>query len=244
MGFSQWTENFDSGTAIPAGWAVINNGDPEGWEITTDASNAQSADNYATIHWGSNAHDDYLITKAINVQAGISDRISFYVKSDLDFYAEDYNVLLSTTDQTAGSFTTTLQATQKAPDTWTKVILSLSAYVGQTVYVAVHATDTDQFYLFADTFVVDSAPNLSVAGSGVKKDQMQIYPNPFSDTVNISDISNVRSISIIDVSGRQVKTIENPTSSMQLGELNLGTYLLKVTMKDGSIHTSKIIKNK
>lgn len=158
--FGQWVEDFDSGTTLPTGWVVINDGDTNGWAFGMPGSgSAQSGANVAFIDYDSNtAHDDYLITKAIVVQQGISDRISFYVKSRSSSYPENYEVLLSTTDQTKAAFTTVLQAEQKAPASWTKKTFDLSAYVGQTVYVAIHATDTDQFQLYADSFVVDSEP--------------------------------------------------------------------------------------
>ncbi|SFN26850.1 Por secretion system C-terminal sorting domain-containing protein [Chryseobacterium oleae] len=157
--FGQWTETFDSGTALPAGWAVINNGGNNSWDIRMpNIDVAHSATNVAGITYNSTAHNDYLITKSINVQAGISERISFYIKSGSTTFLENYEVLLSTTDQTQSAFSTVLQATAKAPAVWTKKTISLSAYTGQTVYVAIHATDTDQLYLFADSFIVDANP--------------------------------------------------------------------------------------
>ncbi|MBB4805002.1 hypothetical protein HNP38_000274 [Chryseobacterium defluvii] len=159
LSFGQWTENFDAGTTMPAGWAVINNGGANGWVFGTPGTGtAQSGTNVASLTYNATAHDDYLITKAITVTAGVSDRISFYVKSRSASFLENYEVLLSTTDQTAGAFTTVLQASQDAPTAWTQNTFDLSAYVGQTVYVAIHATDTDQWQLYADTFVVDSVP--------------------------------------------------------------------------------------
>jgi len=159
LSFGQWTENFDADTTMPSGWAVINSGGANGWVFGVPAvGSAQSGANVASITYNSTAHNDYLITKAIPVTAGLSDRISFYVKSRSSSFLENYEVLLSTTDQTAAAFTTVLQATEKAPSAWTKKTFSLAAYAGQTVYVAVHATDTDQWQLYADTFVVDAAP--------------------------------------------------------------------------------------
>jgi hypothetical protein len=60
--------------------------------------------------------------------------------------------------------------------------------------------------------------------------------------LNISDISNVKSIFIVDVAGRLVKTIANPASQLQLGELKEGLYLVTLEMKDGSRQTVKAIK--
>jgi len=161
LGFGQWTENFDAGTTMPAGWAVINNGGANGWVFGPPGDLLpHSGSNVASISYNLTAHDDYLITKAITVTAGVSDRISFYVKSRSSFFSENYEVLLSTTNQAQASFTTTIKALAKAPAVWTQLTFDLSAYNGQTVYVAVHATDTNQWQLYADTFVVDALPTI------------------------------------------------------------------------------------
>lgn len=74
------------------------------------------------------------------------------------------------------------------------------------------------------------------------KNTLKAYPNPFTDELNISDISKVKSVSVSDVAGRLVKTIVNPTGVLQLGELKSGMYLVTLEMKDGSKQTIKTIK--
>lgn len=160
---AQFSQNFDAATTVPAGWTVINGGDPNGFTFgipTTSAGvpAAHSGANVARIAFNAAAHDDYLVTPAITVVAGVNDRISFWVASYSSAYLENYNVMLSTTTPTAEAFTTTLKATSKAPNAWTKVSLDLTPYVGQTVYVGLHAVDTDQFHLYFDTVVNDTAP--------------------------------------------------------------------------------------
>ncbi|MCI3938666.1 T9SS type A sorting domain-containing protein [Chryseobacterium aahli] len=71
---------------------------------------------------------------------------------------------------------------------------------------------------------------------------IKVYPNPFADVLNISDVKNVKSISIVDLAGRVVKTIEKPSSSLQLRELNSGMYMVILNMNDGSRQTIKAIK--
>lgn len=160
---AQFVQNFDAGTTTPTGWTVINGGDTNGFVFGTvptggTVTTAQSGTNVARITYGSTAHDDYLVTPAIAVQAGVNDRLSFYVASYSSFFTENYNVMLSTTTATAAAFTTTLKATSKAPAAWTKVTLDLTPYVGQTVYVGFHAVDTDQWYLMFDSVVNDTTP--------------------------------------------------------------------------------------
>ena len=68
------------------------------------------------------------------------------------------------------------------------------------------------------------------------------YPNPFYDVLNISDVTKVKNVLVSDFSGKLVKTIANPTSALQLGELKQGLYLVTLEMKDGSKQTIKTIK--
>lgn len=74
------------------------------------------------------------------------------------------------------------------------------------------------------------------------KNGIKVYPNPFTDVVNISDIKDVKSVSVSDISGRLVKTIEKPSSTLHLEELKSGLYLVTLNMKDGSQQTIKAIK--
>lgn len=75
-----------------------------------------------------------------------------------------------------------------------------------------------------------------------EKKNIKVYPNPFTDTINISDAANIKSISVSDLSGRLIKVIDNPGTSIHLGELKQGMYLLTLIMKDGSKQTIKTIK--
>lgn len=72
--------------------------------------------------------------------------------------------------------------------------------------------------------------------------EIKVYPNPFTDILNISDISKVQSVAVVDLAGRVVKTIEKPSSGLQLADLKQGMYLIVLHMKDGSRQVVKSIK--
>ncbi|HAO06660.1 MAG TPA: hypothetical protein DCQ50_06640 [Chryseobacterium sp.] len=84
--------------------------------------------------------------------------------------------------------------------------------------------------------------NLATSEVAANKNTIKIFPNPFRDVVNISDIAKVKSVSVTDVSGRLIRVIENPTSEIHLGELKQGVYFLMLDMKDGSKQVVKTIK--
>ncbi|MDR6457709.1 hypothetical protein J2786_000802 [Chryseobacterium vietnamense] len=77
----------------------------------------------------------------------------------------------------------------------------------------------------------------SKAGSLIK-----LYPNPFIDALHISDSTKVRSISILDTSGKLIKTIDKPNAVLYLEDLKQGGYFITLHQKDGSKQTLKVIK--
>src|SRR5690554_3790175 len=156
---AQFTEGFEGGTAVPPGWTVINNGSTEGWEFDSPYSGpAYSGSNVAIIEYGSNAHDDYLITPQITVTAATSDQLRFYGKNHSSFNADEFNILISTTGTAAGDFTTTLDGPIAPPTSWTEYVYDLSAYVGQDIYIAFHAISTNEYYLYLDDISIEGIP--------------------------------------------------------------------------------------
>ncbi|NML57889.1 T9SS type A sorting domain-containing protein [Chryseobacterium cheonjiense] len=75
----------------------------------------------------------------------------------------------------------------------------------------------------------------------VKEKERIAHPNPFVDTLYIEKAENVKTAFITDLSGVVVKTVENP-SSLFLGGLKSGMYILTLQMKDGSVKSMKTIK--
>ena len=75
-----------------------------------------------------------------------------------------------------------------------------------------------------------------------KKDAIKVYPNPFSEVVNINKPELVKSIRVSDVSGKLIRTFNQAESVLRLNDLSAGMYILQLDMKDGSEQTIKIIK--
>lgn len=156
---AQFTQNFDAGTTTPAGWTVINGGDAAGFTFGPGAPRSvYSLPNAAQINYSATAHDDYLVTPAITVTAGVNTRLTYFVKNQDPNYVENYEVKLSTTTPTAAAFTTVLTPEAPAPNNWTFFSVDLSAYVGQTVYVGFHAVSADKFRLLFDNINNDVTP--------------------------------------------------------------------------------------
>ncbi|MDN3694090.1 T9SS type A sorting domain-containing protein [Chryseobacterium tructae] len=78
--------------------------------------------------------------------------------------------------------------------------------------------------------------------SSKDKNEIKVYPNPFAEVLNIAKADQVKSVSVLDVSGKLVRTIENPSMELHLGDLKQGVYVIVLNMKDGSKQTVKAIK--
>ncbi|CAA7194216.1 T9SS type A sorting domain-containing protein [Chryseobacterium potabilaquae] len=87
----------------------------------------------------------------------------------------------------------------------------------------------------------EKSSNLSTSEVSSKPENT-IYPNPFTDILNIKDPKNIQHLSIIDPAGIVIKRIKNPSSVLYLEDLKPGVYMITFTMKDNSIKTKKIIK--
>ncbi|WP_267405985.1 MULTISPECIES: T9SS type A sorting domain-containing protein [unclassified Chryseobacterium] len=120
--------------------------------------------------------------------------------------------------------------------------ISISTVLGNTYYVNVgHFSGFSD--AMEDTFTINMLSNVLSTSAMVKKDKaIKVYPNPFTDSITISDVSNVKSLSITDISGRLIKTIDKPSQTLYLEDLKQGMYLITLFKSDGTQVTIKTIK--
>ena len=90
-----------------------------------------------------------------------------------------------------------------------------------------------------EDYTIDYQSALAV--SDLNKKSVSVYPNPFTDVLNISDVKGVKSISVNDISGREVKSLA-PAAELNLSTLKTGLYIVNLKMEDGSVKTFKAIK--
>jgi len=167
--FGQLSENFESATFPPTGWATFTNGigTTENWGIenTTPAyiyQGAQSAYvNPEDVLDGTFA-EDWLVSPAVTVPAnGI---LKFYTRKFVPnvYFGSNYSLKISTTSQTSIPTFTDVQ-------TWTEgqlfgsftnyreIEVNLSAYAGQTLYFAFVLNNDDGEGWLIDNININSA---------------------------------------------------------------------------------------
>jgi Secretion system C-terminal sorting domain/Regulator of chromosome condensation (RCC1) repeat len=71
---------------------------------------------------------------------------------------------------------------------------------------------------------------------------LQFYPNPTNSIINISSDSYINKITIFDIGGRILQTLEVVNNQIDISNYNKGIYLLKATTTNGEVINCKIIK--
>jgi hypothetical protein len=153
--------NFDDGTM--QGWTNIDaNGDGYEWHVVSDVSTSHNGEGHiGSESWkynpgpGALFPDNYIVSPQVHF--GSTSSIRFWAcAEDANFPAEYFGVAVSTTGNTdATDFTTIQEWTMDKGETWKQYIVDLSAYEGQTGYVAIrHFGCYDLFTLNIDDIVI------------------------------------------------------------------------------------------
>ncbi len=121
-------------------------------------------------------------------------------------------------------------------------ITNNSSDTGITTY---GATSTSEIYggSFSSTGegVNTLSEILSTSEAGATKG-IAIGPNPTYGELNISTVLNVKSVEILDMNGRIIKTFGADSKKLNLSSLQSGVYAVKVNTADGKSQITKFIK--
>jgi hypothetical protein len=177
-----FTEDFDSG--IPSTWTIIDN---DGKTPNSAQANLQTAGWHAITQTGkagntswynpAGAADDWLITPQITIPAGASNPFFLYdVRSPDANYPNDYKVLVSTTGTAMSDFTA-VTGTLVPTSTETTQGVDLSAYAGQSIYVAIQDVSNDKFVIFIDNVKVVELEDKEISLESVAYNKYVGIPN-------------------------------------------------------------------
>ena len=177
-------EDFESQT-LPTGWTTIDaNGDGNTWGI--GFSTAHSGDNgaynlsyvYSSDGSVTTTPDDYLVSPQLDLQGTLRVWLSGYAFNGTR-YEEHFEILLSTTGNSAADFTTTLVGESTTINGYVEYTADLSSYAGQQGYIAIrHFNCTDQYYLYVDDFGLYGTENW-----------VSVNPNPTNATVTLTGLT-------------------------------------------------------
>ncbi|KQT16845.1 hypothetical protein ASG31_10730 [Chryseobacterium sp. Leaf404] len=184
----------------------------------------------------------WFFTQGLNLVAGVPYTITFKYGNNSTTYIEKLKVSYGTSPSQAAMTNLLFDDPNVANATLNNASVNFTPTVSGSYYFGFNAySAADQYYLYVDDINISNAI-LATSETSVNKNNVQVYPNPFTDMLTISDIKNVKSIIITDMSGKIVKTLPKAESTLYLSELNAGMYLVTLQMNDGSKQTVKTIK--
>ena len=95
------------------------------------------------------------------------------------YYSDSYSVVLSTTTNDTAAFTTVIRPYDTTAGEWTQQTVDLSAYAGQSIYIAFHHVDYNMNYLLID--------DIALTGGSTPTESLTInlsINNPALGTIN------------------------------------------------------------
>lgn len=134
------------------------------------------------------------------------------------------------------------ELTAKTAGEWYYFNVDLRAYQGQDIYVSiVHFNCTNQFSINIDDIKLYRSYNTDVAE--VEMNMFSIYPNPTTEKLMIESQVVVNQYDIYDITGAMVmsKPINEKSFEIDVSELPVGTYLIKMSAND-IVQTKHFIK--
>jgi len=196
-------------------------------------------------------NNDWLISRKMTLDGG--NVVKFWAKSaTVEWGAERFNVLVSTTDNNPASFTCISGATyQTVQAVWTQFSYDLSTYANQTVYIAIQCVSEDAFYFMVDDFEVFGGGSDIENGNTVTRNTLsQNYPNPFNPETainfSLANSSTVK-LAVYNAKGEFVKelisgvqTAGNHSVKFNALGMNSGVYFYKLTTPESSM-TKKML---
>lgn len=167
-----YQQGFENTTFPPTGWGVQNlAGTTYTWARSTAQAHLGTASAY--MRYDATGGQDWLTTPHYHVSAA-TDSVVFWMRLAFQGYTPDSLALkISLTDSLASSFTTTLlklsEGTNYPPNstTWYRYAVSLSAYVGQDIYLAFKHYNVDGDGLFIDDVKIGTPPAAEVATTAI-----------------------------------------------------------------------------
>ncbi len=157
-GIIKWSEGFEGATFPPTGWAVHQlDGGANTWIRYTSTPIFGTAS--ASVRWesASLANDDWLVTPSFLVSA--ADKLNFYAVGSSSF-VDSVIIHVSTAGGVPPTGYTRIAAFRPLAAPAQRFEVSLSAFAGQTVYLAFQYKELDMLRLYVDSVYVETGvPN-------------------------------------------------------------------------------------
>ena len=252
-----FSENFNAG-ALPTGWTVNNPDTTYNWAVGTQSGFSSfptgaaffDDDDAGPSSINSNAR---LVSPVINLTAASNPKLSFKYANMI--YDNDSTLKVEAFNGTAWvqvfSFSGNAGEWDIDFNTFTYVLttyedatnIDLTPYANPNFQLRfVYDDAADYSYGVVVDDVVISATTILGTSEVSASDKVKVYPNPVKDDLFIkSDELKNAKVSVIDMSGKKVKTFEGKSEKYNLSDLPNGNYMILID-NGKEIITKKILK--
>ena len=222
-----WANDFETNTDC---WTVINGGDANGWKSYPNSEPGGGATSYG-IQYGASAHDDYLISPVFTVTDFVSNRLTFDARNSSTSTAEIIDIQVWNSDMSL--LLETLAAGVTPGTAFQTYVYDLSAFEGQDICFAFYIATTNQYYIFIDNVVVDSATSLGIDEGNLLSD-FSFFPNPVNALLSIKAQAPIQSIIVYNMLGQPVVRLRPNTvnTKIDMSGLQVGTYFVEVSVNN------------
>ncbi len=190
--------------------------------------------------------DDGLAGTAFSFNANVNSNtlnstglsVPFTYSAFIKVFAADYSSVTAYTNpiSSTGNFTISLDASQST-------VGQHIQYGFQVIGVNINSNASfDAAYNDLGSIVIGANTTLSV--DQFEASNFNVFPNPTVDKWTVSSNTNIRTITVFDVLGKQVLMIQPNSQRVQISATNLnsGLYIAKIESDSGT-KTMKLIKN-
>lgn len=237
---SGFAENFDSYNApesiVPDCWdRIVLNGASQ---IISSTQPASGTSQIYQFGYGNGKISIVIMPRVTNINAG-THRFRFKVKANSAGFLE-FGYITDPSDASTFVVLENITITNTAYDSSSERIFTVPASVPANARLAIRNPGTSWAGHYWDDAVWEPIPNLATHETYLNP--VKAYPNPFNDVLRISDLKEVKTITVNDVVGRTVRTITKPEKELYLEDLEKGVYFVTLRYNNGKDRIIKAIK--
>lgn len=184
----------------------------------------------------------WLFSRPIYLVANSSNVITFYIRSFGATNPQSIKMTIGNEPVIASQTNTLWTSTTFANSSWTQYTVNYTPTTSGVYYFGFHHFTpgaTGGVSLGLDTFNITS----TLSSYNFEINNFEIYPNPTSSVLNISNPNNyeINNISVVDINGRVIKNQLGTLTQINVSDLNAGVYFVTIEAAEGKT-TKKFIK--
>ncbi|MCS3531907.1 T9SS type A sorting domain-containing protein [Chryseobacterium sp. JUb7] len=237
-----FSENFDTYNApesiVPGCWdRLALNGASQ---IISSTQPASGSSQIYQFGYGSGKVSIVIMPKISNISAG-THQFRFKAKANSGGGFLEFGYITDPTDASTFVVLQPITILNSSYDASSERTFAVPTTVPDGARLAIRNPGTSFAGHYWDDTVWEPIPNLGT--KDITAPEIRVYPNPFQDVLNISDIKNIKTITVHDAVGRVIRTIGKPENQLPLSDLKEGLYFLTLYYKDGSTKSLQASKN-